>query len=88
MKVINMTSPNGNPVPNQFIIQDDGETYFQSYSSVIVKIKNGRVLLDETYWNYSRTTSRYRNAFLNMTTREIEAKIKSGEFELTNLNRR
>ena len=55
---------------------------------MIVKIKNGRVLLDETYWNYSRTTSRYRNAFLNMTTREIEAKIKSGEFELTNLNRR
>jgi len=91
MLVKNMTSNNGNKVPNQFIIEDDNATYFQSYNSMIVKIEdNGslpdKVYLDETYYNYSRTTSKYRNIFLNMTTKDIDAKIKSGAFILTNLN--
>ena len=39
MKTENMTSTNGNKVANQFIITDDnGNTFFQSYSSIIVKI--------------------------------------------------
>jgi len=91
MLVKNMTSNNGNKVPNQFIIEDDNSTYFQSYNSMIVKIEdNGslpdKVYLDEVYYNYSRTTSKYRNIFLNMTTKEIDNKIKNGSFILTNLN--
>ena len=40
MKTENMTSTNGNKVANQFIITDDnGNTFFQSYSSIIVKIE-------------------------------------------------
>ena len=39
MKTENMTSTNGNKVANQFIITDDnGNEFFQSYRSVIVKI--------------------------------------------------
>lgn len=87
MKVKNMTSNNGNPVPNQFIITDDiGFTYFQSYDSVIVRKCSSRVELDQTFWDYSKTTSQYRNKFLGETTAQIKAKINSGEYILTDLN--
>lgn len=102
-----MTSPNGNPVPNQFIIEteediifDSGigsliETctvkYFQSYESVIAKkVPTGlgtyQIYLDETYWDYSRTTGKYRNMFLNETKKETQKKIDSGEYRLVDLN--
>ena len=42
--------------------------------------------LDSTYWNYSNTTSKYRRLFLGEGTKETEAKIKSGEYVLTDLN--
>lgn len=75
---------------NQFVITaDDGsEITFQSYDSVICKLipKRGEILLDEKYWDYSRTTSKYRDQFLGETKKETEAKIKSGEYILTNLN--
>ncbi len=87
MKVRNMTSNNGNTIANQFIIESDKGKTFQSYSSIIVFVPNeGKTQLDAKYWNYSKTTSKYRNQFLYETTKETEAKIKSGEYVLTNLN--
>lgn len=87
MKVQNMTSNKGTVIRNQFIIDDDnGNRFFQSYQSIIVKVSDGKTYLDEKLWNYSRTTSKYRNLFLWETTKETEAKIKSGEYILTNLN--
>jgi hypothetical protein len=90
MKVKNMTSPNGNFVANQFIIIDNNATYFQSYNSIIAKIEmiegSKKVFLDEYYYNYSRTTSKYRNLFLGEVTKDIEKKIKEKEYILTNLN--
>ena len=87
MKVTNMTSNKGNTIANQFIIDDNNESFFQSYKSMIAKVdKFGKVFLDEYYYNYSRTTSKYRNMFLNMTTKEIEKGIKANEIELVNLN--
>jgi hypothetical protein len=88
MKTENMTSTNGNKVANQFIITDDnGNTFFQSYRSVIVK-KNSNydIELDQKYWNYSNTTGKYRNIFLNETIKDTRKKIKSGEYKLTDLN--
>ena len=89
MKVENMTSPQGNKVANQFIIIDnDNNEYFQSYRSIIAK-RDGdsyQIYLDEYYWDYSRTTGKYRNEFLNETIAETRAKIKSGEYILTDLN--
>ena len=89
MIVSNMINNNGNKVPNQFIIEDDnGNEYFQSYSSMIVKMSSdGSIELDWNYWNYSRTTSRYRNIFLNETTQDTKRKIDSGEYRLVDLNR-
>ena len=87
MKVENMTSPHGNKVANQFIItDDDNNDYFQSYRSIIAKRSQGKIYLDEYYWDYSRTTGKYRNKFLNETIAETRAKIKSGEYILTDLN--
>lgn len=87
MQVTNMTSNKGNFIPNQFIIDDDnGNRFFQSYNSIIVKISNGQIFLDESFWDYSKTTGKYRNLFLWETKKETESKIKSGEYILTNLN--
>jgi hypothetical protein len=87
MKITQMTSgQSGRPVANQFEISDNGKRFFQSYNSIIVMIDQNGVYLDETYWNYSKTTSRYRNQFLGDTTAEIKAKIDSGEYKLMDLN--
>jgi hypothetical protein len=87
MKVYNMESPNGNKVANQFEIYTDEGKYFQSYKSIIAfKDNKGQVFLDDYYWNYSRTTSKYRNMFLNEGVNDTREKIKSGEYKLKNLN--
>lgn len=88
MKVRNMTSRNGEgKAPNQFeITLDNGDTVFQSYDSVIVKISGGKVTLDEKQWDASNTTGRYRNQFLGEKKTDTERKIKSGEYTFANLN--
>lgn len=98
MKVTNITNNKGNKVANQFIVYDDNNNkYFQSYDSVIVKISNfikndkglplSSITLDEKYWNYSVTTSKYRNIFLEETTKETQRKIDKGIYLLSNLNK-
>jgi hypothetical protein len=101
MKVRNMTGRNGNSVPNQFIIEDERRDVndnigpkrrevFQSYDRVIVVRlvwdSHTIIMLDERYWDYSRTTGKYRNQFLGETKAETQAKINSGEYELVDLN--
>lgn len=88
MKIANMIGHSGNAVKNQFIVElDNGDRYFQSYQSVIVKISsNGVVFLDSTYWDYSVTTGKYRNLFLGESKDETKRKIDSGEYKLVNLN--
>lgn len=87
VKIENMQSARGNTVPNQFKIFTDDGVYFQSYSSIIVfKPYSGPIQLDERYWDYSVTTSKYRNLFLRETKKETEQKIKDGVYVLTNLN--
>ena len=90
-RVYNMTSPKGNKVPNQFVIETPDGTLFQSYNTIIVRRfwdmdGNKRIQLDENAWDYSRTTGKYRNMFLHETKAETKAKIKSGEYELVDLN--
>ena len=98
MKVSNITNRNNKKVKNQFIITDYHKKgnmieYFQSYDSIIIKRIYDNIganvvetYLDSKYYNYSTTTSKYRNIFLEENTREIEKKIKDGIYILTNLN--
>jgi len=50
-------------------------------------IQTDKGLVFQSYnTDYSVTTGKYRNQFLGETKKETEAKIKSGEYILTDLN--
>tara|TARA_R100000963_G_C4624825_1_gene91325 strand:- start:709 stop:978 length:270 start_codon:yes stop_codon:yes gene_type:complete len=89
MKVSNFTSNSGNKVANQFRISEKDKETFQSYRTIIAvkNYKTGKITLDENDWDYSRTTGKYRNQFLNETKAETQKKIESGEYKLKNLNK-
>lgn len=91
MKVRNLTSTNGNKIANQFEIIDNENNiiYFQSYRSIIVKhdMNLNQVYLDSYFWDYSTTTSKYRNIFLGEKKKDTQKKIKEGVYILTNLNK-
>ena len=66
-------------IPNQFEIYGKDYTLFQSYNSPIALIQNGKTYIFKN-WNYSTTTGKYRNQFLNETKKETLAKLKSGVY--------
>ena len=99
IKIVNFKSPRtGKEVANQFIIKTEKGIFFQSYISIIAFIPKDReydpetyiyhnpIQLDEKYWNYSKTTSKYRSEFLDENTKTTKEKIKRGEYILKNLN--
>jgi len=69
-------------VVNQFVLHFEKGIVFQSYSSVIVVQAFGKGTFLGQDWNYSKTTSKYRNMFLNETSDEIKAKFNNGEYKL------
>jgi len=85
--VKNLESPrSGRPVANQFIIVTAEGQYFQSYRTLIAfRMNSGKVLLDHK-WNCSRTTSKYRNEFLDECTAETRKKIDEGIYSVVDLN--
>ena len=87
-KVQNMKSLSShNAIANQFVITlQNGIEVFQSYNSIICVKANGQTYLDENRWNYSRTTARYRNIFLNETTAFTLRKIGHGTYGMADLN--
>jgi hypothetical protein len=87
MKVTNITNSRGRKVANQFVIENGNVYTFQSYNSVVavVDFDNSTVTLGSD-WNYSTTTSRYRNKFFETLgldelsdTASIRQAIKDGE---------
>ena len=90
-----MTSRSGNIVPNQTILSDMTGKTFVSYGSKIVYQSKDRgsdglpleIVVDENYWDYSRTTGKYRNEFMNMGVQEVRNHIKNGRIKVGNLNR-
>jgi hypothetical protein len=88
VKVESMTGASGRAVPNQFLIYTSRGVYFQSYESVIAfKSLEGQIYLDAFKWDYSKTTGRYRNEFLNESKDATERKITQGIYQLTDLNK-
>lgn len=88
-KVENMRSPRSNKeVANQFIITlQNGIKVFQSYNSIICIKADGETYLDYDRWNYSKTTSKYRNIFLNESTVDTVKKIGLGQYGCVRLNK-
>lgn len=66
LHVSNMTSAtSGREIANQFIIQQGSKIMFQSYNSPIVEIDTeNKTLTVYPHWDYSMTTSKYRNQFM------------------------
>ena len=83
--VKNIISNKDNKIANQFILYFDNGEVFQSYSSIIAIL----IYNDNTYylgqdWDYSSTTGKYRNLFLNSNKKTIEKDLKTGEAILIN----
>jgi len=77
----------GNEPKNQEIVYEEDGTTFVSYGTKIAKKTNdGKILLDEHYWDYSVTTGRYRNQFLGEGVADTRKNIKDGVYILTDLN--
>jgi len=56
--------------------------FLQKYN---VSSYNRKIILDSYYWDYSRTTGKYRNQFLGEGIADTRAKIESGEYKLADL---
>ena len=82
-----MRSAQGNIIANQFIIYAPNGSIFQSYNTIIaIKSFGEKTILDRDSWDYSVTTGKYRNQFLNEGIAETRKKIESGEYILADLN--
>ena len=66
MQVSNMLSHKGNKVANQFIIEYDKFTAFQSYSTLIAVYSHENDVMYIDKEKYSCTTSKYLNMFINV----------------------
>ena len=75
MLVTNLTSPrSGRPVANQYcIIMDDGSRIFQSYNSIICKVKPMQEIeVAQDAW-LSRTTKKYLAVFLGISVKDLNS---------------
>lgn len=89
MQVENMVNGRGNFVPNQFVIRDAEaqKVTFQSYQSTIVEIDHAqKVIKVFPCYDYSMTTAKYRNLFMDnlgfyemSTTKGFETALKKGQ---------
>ena len=92
MKVRNMQSPTtGREVANQFVITDEetNRVTFQGYDSEIITIdRDKKVMTVGKDWDYSQTTGRYRNSFMEdqgfwemATTKDFRKYLKAGKID-------
>lgn len=75
--VENMTSSNGNDVPNQFILYFENGQVFKSYQTIIAVEVCNELYLDPKH-DYSNTTSKYCKQFCGMDKKEREKAILEG----------
>lgn len=87
MRVENLTSSNGNYVPNQFNIEDKDKSYFQSYETIIAMRDSKGIVIDSNAWNYSVTTSKYLRKWLGMDKKECMRLVAEKRIRVANLNK-
>jgi len=87
MKTALMTTAGGNPVKNQYILtNDNGNTTFQSYNTLVASFIDGILVLDSNALHYSKTTSGYLYQFTGLNRKGILDGIKSGLIKISSLN--
>lgn len=95
-RVRNLESPRtGNPVANQFVIEDGKREVFQSYKTVVAVVEDGKVTLDKRALDYSVTTSKYLYQFLvwaypyrDVSRADVKRMIADGTYNVADLNGR
>ena len=65
---------------NQFVITFNNGEVFVSYGTIIV-IKFGDDIYLTGAWRYSKTTSKYRNIYLNEDASTTQTKISNGTYK-------
>jgi len=88
-RVDNILSNKGNHISNEFVLYYENGTIFQSYKSIIAVVFNTFKSVDNPYylgvdWDYSKTTGKYRDIFLNSNKKTIEEDLKNGVAILIN----
>lgn len=85
MKVYQLENTRGRAWANQFVIEGNGKTQLQSYSSIVVSIEeNGDIKLGPD-WDYSNTTRRAVYKFLDdhdislHSDAEVRKALKAGK---------
>ena len=58
-------------------ISRDGKI-LKSYNKIIIIKKDGEIFINSNYYNYSPTTSRHRNLFLDVSNKEFERNCRNG----------
>lgn len=87
MLLTNLINERGNAVRNQFVVYDNGKITFQSYSTTICTIENGKVSVNRSMWQYSRTTAKYLYQFLRENgwkvyrNKDVQKLIDDGTFK-------
>lgn len=84
-----LNSKTQKPVANHQILTDDstGCVYLQSYDSIVCMIDSvGRIFLNHKVYDYSKTTKKYRNMFLGLTTKELNRQIINGTIKMIPFN--
>ena len=62
---------------NQIIVELENQVLFFSYGTLIAKKENNEIYLDVRYWNYSKTTLKYLNIFLNTSKSAKDIKMNN-----------
>lgn len=54
----------------------------KSYDKIIVVKKGGEIYLNADYYDYSTTTSRHRNLFLGVDSKQFNKNLREGRYKL------
>lgn len=55
--------------------------FMKSYDKIIVVKKGGKIYLNADYYDYSLTTARHRNYFLDVNSKEFEKNVEDGLYD-------
>lgn len=72
----------GNPAMNQFVINSNNKTVFQSYESIICVKDQGKTFLNSEKYQYSKTTSKHLNIFLGIDSKTLKNNVKTGLYSV------
>ena len=97
IKVIELHAREGKPMRNQYVLRCTDGDYLQSYDSIIafiparygdaIVIGDGKIKLDPEYYNYSQTTAKARDIFLQIDRETFKKNLEAGIYIMESLNK-